>query len=134
MSRHVMYNANPDGNRVGDCIIRAISAALGQSWDETYIGIAVQGFLMKDMPSGDHVWGAYLRSKGFERQAIPNECPDCYTVEDFCEDHPDGTYILAISSGGVGHAVYVNSGKFFDTWDCADEIPTYYWERKDDKR
>lgn len=29
-SMYVSYNANPDGNRVGDCTIRAISKALNQ--------------------------------------------------------------------------------------------------------
>ena len=61
MAEFVSYNANPDGNRVGDCTIRAISAFLGKSWEETYIGIALTGFIMRDMPSADSVWGSYLR-------------------------------------------------------------------------
>ena len=32
------FNPNPIKNkRVGDCVIRAISKALNQSWEETYI-------------------------------------------------------------------------------------------------
>ena len=129
MGGYAEYNANPAGNRVGDCTVRAISKALGQDWEETYTGLALQGFLLCDMPSANHVWGAYLRGKGFRRGIIPDECPDCYTVRDFCRDNPAGTYILAIS----GHVVAVENGTYYDTWDSGGEIPLYYWYRKDDR-
>lgn len=125
---HVAYNANPEGQRVGDCTVRAISKAMGQSWERTYTGLALQGFCLCDMPSANHVWGAYLRANGFRREIIPNSCPDCYTVKDFCAEHPKGTYILAIS----GHVVAVVNGDYYDTWDSGDETPLYYWSRKDD--
>ena len=98
MAEFVSYNANPDGNRVGDCTIRAISAFLGKSWEETYIGIALTGFIMRDMPSADSVWGSYLRQNGCCRYTIPNTAPADYTVREFCEDMPDGEYLLSIFS------------------------------------
>ena len=55
------HNENPDGRNVGDCTVRAISTALGQEWETTYIALALQGYLMGDMPSANHVWGAYLQ-------------------------------------------------------------------------
>lgn len=122
------YNPNPIRRHVGDCTIRAISKALGQDWETTYTGIALEGFLQCDMPSANHIWGAYLKRHGFARNVIPDTCPDCYTVEDFAEDHPKGTYILAIS----GHVVCVCDGDWYDTWQSGGEIPLYYWERKDD--
>ena len=72
------HNENPDGRNVGDCTVRAISTALKQNWETTYVGLSLQGFLMGDMPSANHVWGAYLREMGFRRAVIPDECPDCY--------------------------------------------------------
>lgn len=95
------YNANPLGKSVGDCTIRAISKALHKSWEEVYVGLCDVGLEMCDMPSANAMWGAYLRRHGFNRSVIPNSCPDCYTVNDFCNDHPIGTYILALS----GHVV-----------------------------
>lgn len=121
----IFYNPNPHGKRVGDCTVRAISKALGQSWEQTYVGLSLQGFSAGDMPSANATWGAYLRSHGFRRRIIPDECPDCYTVRDFAEDHPNGTYILALAS----HVVCLIDGHIYDTWDSQDETPLYYWER-----
>lgn len=53
----VSYNANPNNMRVGDCVIRSISKALGQSWLQTYIDLCIQGYLMCDLPSSNSVWG-----------------------------------------------------------------------------
>ena len=123
----IPYNANPAGRNVGDCTVRAISKALGEDWEKCYSGMAVQGFVLCDMPSANHVWGAYLRSRGFHRHIIPDECPDCYTVRDFCRDHPEGMFILALS----GHVVAVQDGDYYDTWDSGNEIPIYYWQREE---
>lgn len=120
----IQYNPNPKHQRVGDCVIRAISKALDQNWETTYSGVVLEGFEMGDLPSANHVWSAYLRSKGFTRHVIPAE-HGLYTVGDFAADHPQGTYILAID----GHVVCVKDGDIFDSWDSSREIPVYYWER-----
>ena len=119
------YNPNPNGKRVGDCVIRAVSILTGQDWAETYAGLVVQGFIMGDMPSSNDVWGAYLLVRGYKRHIIPNQCPNCYTVRDFCEDHKSGKYLLALQS----HVVAVVDGDYYDIWDSGDEVPLYYWER-----
>ena len=124
----IKYNANPAGRQVGDCTVRAVSKVLDEDWEQSYSGMALQGFMLCDMPSANHVWGAYLRSKGFERHIIPDTCPDCYSVKDFCKDHPEGRFLLALS----GHVVCVIDGNYFDTWDSGNEIPLYYWQRKDE--
>ena len=129
MERYVKYNENPRDNRVGDCTVRAISTLTGEDWDTTYILLCVQGFLMKNMPSANCVWGAYLRACGYHRAIVPDECPDCYTVERFCEDHPNGKYMLALSS----HVVAVIDGRAYDTWNSLGEIVNYYWYKEEEK-
>lgn len=120
------FNPNPENRQVGDCTVRAISRATNQSWDETYIGLCLQGLMLGDMPSANSVWGAYLRQRGFGRNVVPNTCPDCYTVAEFARDHPRGVYILALSS----HVVCVEDGTYYDTWDSGNEIPLFYWEKE----
>lgn len=119
------YNANPYKIRVGDCVIRAISKALNQPWEDTYIDLTIQGYLMKDLLSSNAVWGAYLKSKGFTRDIISNDCPECYTIEDFCNEHPKGTYIIGTGT----HAVCVIDSTIFDTWNSSGETPIYYYHK-----
>lgn len=120
------YNPSPMGSRVGDCAVRAIAGAMDISWDEAYIRLAVQGFNMCDMPSSNSVINALMRSSGFVRKNISNECPNCYTFKDFCEDHPTGTYVL----GTGNHVACVKNGILRDAWNSENEIPLYYWSRE----
>lgn len=120
------YNPNPvraDG--VGDCAVRAIAKALELTWEEAFARLAANGYLMGDVISSDTVWGSVLRQEGFIRAAIPNTCPDCYTVEDFCRDHPEGVYVLKSN----GHVATVIDGSLFDSWDSSRQVPIYYWTK-----
>ena len=123
MSRWMAYNPNPAGRSVGDCAVRAISAALDVDWEKAYAMISRNGFLMADMPSSNSVWGAVLRQHGFTRHAIPNTCPECYTLEDFARDHPDGTYVV----GTGNHVATIRNGRIMDSWDSSREIAQFYW-------
>ncbi len=120
---YIQYNPNPCGRNVGDCSVRAISKALGVDWETAYIRIMTNGYSMCDMPSSDAVWGALLRKNGFYREAIPNTCPDCFSVTDFCKENPEGIYVL----GTGGHVVTVINGDYYDAWDSGNEIPQYVW-------
>lgn len=119
----IEFNPNPKGIRVGDCSVRAICKAIGERWETAFARIALEGFIMGDMPSSDAVWGNVLRRNGFERKTIPNTCPDCYTAEDFCRDNPRGTYVLAFG----GHVATVVDGDLYDSWDSRNEIPIYFY-------
>lgn len=121
------YNPNPYSNRVGDCVIRAISKALNQSWVQTYIDLSLQGYLMGDWGSSNAVWNAYLKGKGFKREIISNDCPECYTINDFCEEFSQGIYVIGTGS----HAVCVVDGVIYDTWQSGDETPIYYYRKEE---
>ena len=122
------WNPNPTGRRVGDCAVRAVARALDVDWETAYLKIAVNGYAMGDMPSSDSVWGAVLRQAGFYRTAVPNTCPDCYTVAAFAQDHPEGVFVLALG----GHVVTVVDGDWYDTWDSGGQIPQYFWYLKEE--
>ena len=123
MSRWRKYNPNPTGRAVGDCAVRAVAAALGVDWETAYAMIAENGFLMGDMPSSNSVWGSVLRQHGFVRKAIPNSCPDCYSLEEFAEDHPEGIYVV----GTGNHVATIRDGYVWDSWNSLREIPQFYW-------
>ena len=120
------YNPNPSFKKNGDCVVRALSKALNQSWDKTYLKLCVQGYLMKDWGDSNEVWDSYLRGCGFVRKIIPNTCPECYTVREFCEDYSHGVFILATGN----HVVTVINGNYYDSWNSGNEVPIYYYERR----
>lgn len=120
------YNPNPRSNLVGDCVIRALSLALNQDWNETYLGVTAKGYELKDMPSSNTIWTTYLKSKGFKAYIIPNECPICYTVKEFCRDNSKGLFVLATGE----HVITCIDGDYYDTWDSGSEIPIYFLKKE----
>jgi hypothetical protein len=60
------FNPSPSGAKVGDCVIRALCKALNKSWEDVYVQLCVQGFIMHDLPNSDPIWGAY-------RMSAPND-------------------------------------------------------------
>jgi len=122
------FNPNPVANREDDCTVRAVSLALGTDWETTYFLLAINGAQMGLMMDTNGVWWSVLRQNGFYRKALPETCPDCYTVRDFCADHPNGVFVI----GTDRHVVTAIDGDWYDLFDCGDETVLYFWYRKDE--
>lgn len=125
----IEYNPNPTGRKVEDCSVRAVAKALDTDWETAYSKIALAGFSMGDMPHSNSVWGAVLRQNGFYRTSLPDTCPDCYTAEDFINDHPEGVFVLGFGR----HVATAVDGDLYDSWDSLQEIPQYVWYKKEDE-
>lgn len=123
---YIELNINPDRKQTGDCVIRSIGAVIDKEWDDVFLDLMAKSFQMKEMPSQNNVWGSYLHDLGFKKHVIPDSCPDCYTVNDFTRDHPQGRYVVGTGS----HAVAVIDGNHYDVWDSGEEIPVYYFEKE----
>lgn len=117
----VKYNPNPVGRMVGDCSVRAISAALNIPWEDSYALLAINGFAMGDMPSSDGVTSEVLHQNGFKRANFPYS--ENYTIYDFCIDNPVGVFVIYTG----GHVVTVSDGTIYDLWDSSNEIPLCVW-------
>lgn len=120
---YIYYNPNPTERRVEDCSIRAVAKALDIPWEKSFALVTKNAYEMGDMPHSNSVWGSVLRQHGFYRKSVPNTCPDCYTAEDFCRDHPSGIYVLGFGR----HVATVVDGDLYDSWDSSKEIPQYVW-------
>lgn len=121
------FNKNPYQRSVGDCAVRAVSKALGQSWEQTYVGLCLEGFKRGDLPNADTVWNKYLFDRGFRRHFTPDDGMGAYTVSNFADDNPNGTFVLSMPGQ---HVVCVVDGEYFDSWDSGNEMPLYYWSRE----
>lgn len=119
------YNPNPYNKAVGDCVVRALCKAFDEDWHTIYLQLVMHGYSLCDMPSSNAVWGQYLRDNGYKRYVIPSSCPGCYTIGDFCEDNPEGTFIVCTGT----HTVTIRDGCIFDSWDSSSESPVFYFRR-----
>ena len=119
------YNPNPDGLVVDDCTIRAICCLEGMSWDEASLSLFLQSYELHDVQTSSNVFNTYLKRRGYIRQQIPNTCPDCYTIADFCNDNPTGRFIVATQT----HVVAIIDGDHYDTWDSSFEPIIYFWQK-----
>lgn len=123
----IKYNPHPTKRQIGDCVIRALTKALNKSWEEVYLELSIEGYTKFDLPNADAVWGKYLLKNGFSRQLIPDDGFGDYTVEDFCKDHPKGTFVLGTGS----HVVTVIDSCYYDSWDSGRETIIFYFERQE---
>lgn len=102
------YNANSKGNFVNDCVVRAISTAERETWDETYNKLSdmaqAEGVLLDNVPFVER----YL-DKRYKRVA---HCSN--TVGELIEEYPQGTYLVTME----GHISVIIEGTLFDTFDC----------------
>lgn len=122
---YIYENRNPFNKRVGDCVIRAISKVMNMSWTDVAIDLSMMMVTEGDIVSSNALWGKYLSLNGFRRGTLPDTCPHCYTLKDFCRDFPVGTFVVCTGS----HVIAVIDGDYFDIFDSGDEVVTYYWER-----
>ncbi len=118
-----MYEPNPVRTGAIDCAVRAVSKALNLTWEKSYVLLAVNGFLMGNVLSADEVWGSVLRQHGFRRYIVSNTCPDCYSVDEFCEEHPYGIYVVKSEN----HVATVVDGVLYDSWPSQDKTVIFYW-------
>lgn len=115
----IYYNANPTGDKLPDCVIRAISLA-------TSIDYNVVIWMLEDI--GDAF-------------SCDDLCVDCYSnlltqvfcfeeydgmgkaVEQIAEENPYDIILIRIQ----GHLTCAVNGIIFDIWDCSQEPCDRYW-------
>lgn len=120
------YEPNPVRTGAIDCSTRALTKALDISWERAYVMKSLNGFLMGNEGVADEVWGSILREHGFKRRLVPDSCPACYTVEDFCKDHPDGIFVVKSED----HVATVRDGILYDSWPSQNKVVIYYWYKE----
>ena len=125
----VYANPNPCRQEEPDCVVRAICIATNHTWDDVHWDLCILSHVNCTMPSVNWLWELYLKKHGFEKFLLPDACPKCVTVREFAKRYPRGTYIIGTGS----HAVCVMDGDWLDSWDSGDEIPTYFFRRRDER-
>ncbi len=130
-------NQNPAGNSTGDCVLRALSSAMGISWHEVADGLmASAGYTRLDI-NNPAVFNKYLSDNGFVRHKALRADGHSLKGEAFCREVRShclhGERIFAMS--GRSHAIAVMpdeksfdlSYHIEDSWDSSRRIVGEYW-------
>lgn len=120
------YNANPKQRKTGDCVIRAISVAFDQSWEDTYTDLFNTALKYCYAISCKDNFKKYLDIRGYKMHKMPvHEDGKKYTISDFIDTHgdTDKTYLILIR----GHLTVVKQNVLYDTWNCSKKYMGNYW-------
>lgn len=123
--RYIFVNPNREGKFVGDCVIRALCVILLLDWDSVFLRLSMLAHEMADMMDSNVVWGRFLNIYGYIQKPVIDRGLGCYTVYDFCIDHPKGKFVLCTGT----HAIAVVDGFYYDTSDVGDESVIFYYEK-----
>lgn len=115
--KYYFYNANPYGNDISDCVIRALAVLTNRSWREVYdelTDLAGDVGLMFDRVEfvEDYLDDRY-----------PRECHYSKTVEEFAKEHPYGKYAVTMPN----HITAIINGTIVDTF-FPDKIMRCAWK------
>jgi hypothetical protein len=108
----------------GDCVVRAIATALEQGYKETLVDLCELSIEMGGLPNGDRVYGAYLKSKGWEKRKTLRHGGKKVRVRDWLKHTPEGRYIIHTTK----HLTAVIGDTMLDTWDCRKACANIYYE------
>ena len=114
----------PNDHICGDCGIRAVSKALGLSWEDSLTLLYNTALKIKEAPGSCDCISECLKQFGFEWVPItPKRGGTRSSVSAFTKANNQGTYILRVSN----HVVCAKNGKYYDIWDCGDKSLYGYW-------
>lgn len=121
---YIFANTNPKRKMTNDCVVRAISLATGKSWNEVFWDLTDELYNEKETcMDANKIWGKYLEKQGCRRFVISDPYDTRYTLRQFCEDNPKGTYVVGTGT----HAVAVIQGDYYDTFNSGSITPLYYF-------
>ena len=122
MNTFVNFNANPINKKSCDCVVRAISKAMGEDWITVYRELCDLGAELYDMPFNKDVFGEYLKRKGWKWHPCKTENGKRPKV---CNFDKANSAILRVAN----HLVYVSNHEYYDTWDCGNKSVYGYWTK-----
>lgn len=135
------HNANPKGLRTTDCVVRALSTVLNQSWENTYVDLFKIGMKKCLPPEDEKVVDEYLKQKGAIKLAQPRKRDNkrftgeeiCYLIQDGSFVDNDGVhlpYTKYFINIGTGHCSCIINGKINDIWNCSYDKVGKMWALK----
>lgn len=133
------HNQNPKNRITEDCVVRAISAALEQDYNQTIVEMAQMQAKTGYAFNGSKGIDKYLQSKGLIKHKQPRKSDNTkYTGKEWCtllSNSNDLPKNIVANIGGH-HAVCIKSHegryKVWDTWNSTEGCIGNYWVKYND--
>lgn len=118
------YNCNPYNVHTDDCVIRAITAGTGKSWEEVVSDLTQYMLQYGHMMNTPEIYGVYLKDKGWICQKTPKKRGGGeMTIGEFVKKFAGH----AIAHVDNNHVTYIADGKVWDLWDPSEHLIGEYW-------
>ena len=117
-------NVNPKGKKTGDCVVRALSVALGRDYTEVYKQLFALSLATGYIINDKRVEEKFLAASGFVKHKQPKK-PNgkkflIGEIDKLCKER-----VIVVSC--AHHLTVVMDGTLIDTWDCRGKcISNYY--------
>lgn len=119
----IYYNVNPEGKKVSDCVIRAISLASGLPYriieDKLYYSSKLLECDMFCLNCYSFLLDDYFKYPRINARGM--------TVREFSQIYKKGVYLVRMK----GHISVIWDSNIIDIWDCSNEIITDCWKTKE---
>lgn len=123
-SYYTYHNANPKNKKGADCVARAVSFATGKTWENTIKEMTEFAIPLGRVFNEKAAVEKYLEEHGWVKYKQPRQDDNTkYTVQEFCEMQPNGTFIVSVAN----HLTVVKNGVIHDTWNCGHKSVGNYW-------
>lgn len=119
-------NMNPAGNRVSDCVVRAIAKAEKKTWLETHDALTKIAREQYTVLNDKMAYTEYLsKYPKIDVMHEVNGRRKRYTVGQIAKEMK-GTYVIRVAN----HLTTVVDGNYYDIWDCGDRCAYVIWKVK----
>ena len=104
-----------------DCVVRSISLATDQSYQQTFSDLMELGLEIGAYPNHDKVWIKYLERKGFVKNKPPRINGKMIKLRNWSE----APKVAVVRNSK--HLTAIVDGILHDTWDCRYRPVNSYW-------
>ena len=119
MAKFRYLNLNPNGEKVSDCVTRAISFAFQLPYSTVRKKLFHTAKLLDCEKLCMTCYCFLVQTLG----GVPKNC-EGMTVGEFADLHPKGTYLIRIK----GHLTMIRDNTIYDIWNCGSRLCDMAWE------
>ena len=119
------FNNNPKQKISSDCAVRAIAAAMNQTWEQTVLEMTQLGIKKGFVLNDDKLIPIYLKKKGWKKMKEPRTAYNRkMSAKEYLKHHE---IEKAVANVGSHHLTYIEDSKIKDIWNCSENTIHSYW-------